>query len=545
MKYDSTFFKIIVIFSYFINIILAENSYYIVSIQRTKKDKNYDNSSKKVQIAIDQLVNDRLNDIYNLIEQYKDTYKLSNGKLDENLKELDLYFNNKNKRSNEENGVKRKFLFLNSNRPQNINLYKRSSEELIPIDSSLASPLCPVSNYYAVGVYLSDGLLDIVKSLPNIIGCDKSEFLKPSLSFEPGIPKNKYYDLNEIKKETNWTDVSVFLNDVYCNGDDLICNYNSHLSLISQGRKDYVSNVKYDNNFYYPSTAGKGIDIYLIDFGINLNHDDFDTYKGTADERSITVDAYFSKLKTNIIKDLSSYKCSGNYCFHGNMVTSISGGKIYGVAKKANLHMLEIDGYETSNINALDYIYQYGKPYKSVISMSLGGEGYNKVYDDKVQDLIKAGFTIIVSAGNEGESCCYPEDDENFIIPAGIKNVITVGATSSTVIQNINNAYRRAYYSNYGNCVDIFGPGTVIYASYGSQNEMEQASGTSCSTPIVAGVAASIMSEHPEIKYTNEMIRQKLIELSLKDILTDLKDDTPNRFLNNDKICFNNNYIKH
>ncbi|ORX41683.1 hypothetical protein BCR32DRAFT_288462 [Anaeromyces robustus] len=60
---------------------------------------------------------------------------------------------------------------------------------------------------------------------------------------------------------------------------------------------------------------------------------------------------------------------------------------------------------------------------------------------------------------------------------AGLKNVITVGATVDTIGTNMENIYK---------CVDIHAPGQVIYASRFS-DDFEIVHGTSCSTPLVAG----------------------------------------------------------
>lgn len=47
------------------------------------------------------------------------------------------------------------------------------------------------------------------------------------------------------------------------------------------------------------------------------------------------------------------------------------------------------------------------------------------------------------------------------------------------------------------------------------------------------------MSEHPEIGFDNELMGKTLIEISIKNDITDLSEsgskDTPNRFINNGK----------
>jgi subtilisin family serine protease len=86
-----------------------------------------------------------------------------------------------------------------------------------------------------------------------------------------------------------------------------------------------------------------------------------------------------------------------------------------------------------------------------------------------------------VSAGNQNaDACSYS--------PASTPTALTVAATSRTDA--------RAWFSNYGSCVDLFAPGTEIYSSvktggYASWN------GTSMSSPHVAGVAALYLAANP------------------------------------------------
>lgn len=56
--------------------------------------------------------------------------------------------------------------------------------------------------------------------------------------------------------------------------------------------------------------------------------------------------------------------------------------------------------------------------------------------------------------------------------------------------------------------------------------------GTSLSVPIVAGIAATIMSEQTEINFTSGLMRKTLINMSIKNIIDELNNNTPNNFIN-------------
>ena len=62
--------------------------------------------------------------------------------------------------------------------------------------------------------------------------------------------------------------------------------------------------------------------------------------------------------------------------------------------------------------------------------------------------------TVVVAAGNDGSNACYES-------PASATDVVTVGAS--------DNADARAYFSNFGGCVDIFAPGTSLYSVNGRE----------------------------------------------------------------------------
>jgi len=149
MKPYHLIFLIILIFDNFRGLICSKNIYYIVAIQRKNTDKNYNNESYEIQEIIDELVNDRMNDIYNIIEENKSTYILDNGEIDEKLEELE--FLNLIKRNNgNDNNKKRKFIFINRNKEILNKNIKRSTisneiEEMVPVHSNLISHLCPIS----------------------------------------------------------------------------------------------------------------------------------------------------------------------------------------------------------------------------------------------------------------------------------------------------------------------------------------------------------------------------------------------------------------
>ncbi|ORX80881.1 hypothetical protein BCR32DRAFT_268641 [Anaeromyces robustus] len=536
MKNYPFYFSMVVIFNYFILNVLADNHYYIVSIRRYSNDKEYDKSSKQIQNSIDELVNDRMNDIYEIIADNTETYKLNNGQLDKKLEELTIISQLK-KRSeidtkeidtNEEDR-KYKFFFINSNRPQNFHNFKRSLNstitkeeiEYIPIESNLVIHICPILNYYAIVAFLSDDLVKEIRALPNVISCEKSS---STIAFRT-IDYNNFDNKEKILLKTNWKDI-----DVQEHEFDFELR-NTHLSLISQGRYNDSSDSVYDNNYYYPSSAGKGIDVYIIDHGFNLSvsEENFDTYQS---ERNITCDGIF--INSRIQKANSINDCNTDGSAHGTYVSIAAIGKINGVAKKANLHMLDT-GLETfDELNALDYIKQNGKPGKTIINLSRGcnydDNCYSTDIQNKITELVKLGFIIFVAMGNSYKYNCNHQHYTSYegVIPIAAINNRHVGPSDKIEVM-----YERANYSSYGECVAFFAPGTIRVTKYPSDDIIYTESGTSFASPIAAGIAATIMSENSDTIFNYELMKQKLIDLSLKDVINGLDENTPNRLINN------------
>lgn len=269
------------------------------------------------------------------------------------------------------------------------------------------------------------------------------------------------------------------------------------------------------NKYLYAADGGEGVDVYVIDTGANVGHVDFEDRaswgqtipEGDADE-------------------------DGNG--HGTHCSGTIAGKKYGVAKKANVYAVKVlrsngSGTMSDVVKGVEWAAEAhikksksgkSKFKGSVANMSLGG-GRSRTLDEAVNAAVDVGMHFAVAAGNDNADAC------NYS-PAAAENAVTVGASTL--------ADERAYFSNYGNCTDIFAPGLNIVSTWiGSDRATNTISGTSMASPHIAGLLAYLLSLQPARdsayaveELTPKQLKKALISISTKNALTDMPAGTPN-----------------
>jgi subtilisin family serine protease len=151
--------------------------------------------------------------------------------------------------------------------------------------------------------------------------------------------------------------------------------------------------------------------------------------------------------------------------------------------------------------------------------MSLGGSA-SSALDTAVNNSINDGVTYAIAAGN-GNALGVAQDACG-TSPARVAAAITVGATDSTD--------KKASFSNYGTCLDIFAPGVNITSSwYSSTTATNTISGTSMATPHVVGVAALYLQTDPTASPAT--VTAAIINNSTLNKVTSPGTGSPNRLL--------------
>ncbi|ORX89252.1 subtilisin-like protein [Basidiobolus meristosporus CBS 931.73] len=256
--------------------------------------------------------------------------------------------------------------------------------------------------------------------------------------------------------------------------------------------------------YVYPDTAGAGVDVYIIDTGINVRHSDF------GGRASLPV----SFINGEAVDDLNG---------HGTHVAGTVGGSTYGVAKKASLIGVKVlsgagSGSTSGIIAGINWVAQRARSSgrRSVANMSLGG-GNSEALKAAVNSAVQAGVSFIVAAGNESQDACN-------VSPANAAGAFTVAATTISDTA--------ASFTNYGQCVNIAAPGQDITSAWiGGTTATNRISGTSMASPHVAGVAALYLSQGS--LSSPQSVYDALSAGATQNVISGLDSDTPNLLVYN------------
>lgn len=223
-----------------------------------------------------------------------------------------------------------------------------------------------------------------------------------------------------------------------------------------------------DKHYLYDST-GAGTTVFVVDTGAWAAHPDFGGRVDAAAGKDFIGDGQ------------GTNDCGG----HGTMVSGVVDSSTYGVAKQARIVPVRVFGCKGDRngwdvVAALGWISDNFSGQKAVVNLSLGTPEWDSL-DNASSALIDKGFVVVTAVGND-------QVDASTVSPARAPKVIAVGATDP--------AGSFLYMSNCGTCVDVLAPGGGI-TSTSKDGGSGVASGTSLSSPHVAGLAARLLQEHP------------------------------------------------
>ncbi len=201
---------------------------------------------------------------------------------------------------------------------------------------------------------------------------------------------------------------------------------------------------------------------------------------------------------------------------HGTEVTGVLGAAgnngrgITGAAWNARLMIVKAmdcsqsgTGFDVAK--AIDYAVANGA---RIINLSLGGPNPSNVLIDAIDRASRSGVLLFAAGGN------FETGAVDF--PARMPNVVAVGASGGQAAPDA-----RAAFSNWGPEIDVVAPGEGVITTM-SGGGYRGASGTSFSTPLVAGVATLLLSQNATLTLDDVL---KILRSSSKDLFD---GETPN-----------------
>ncbi|MBA2175389.1 S8 family peptidase [Halobacillus locisalis] len=243
-----------------------------------------------------------------------------------------------------------------------------------------------------------------------------------------------------------------------------------------------IPHIKSDQ-VHATGNTGSGVKVAILDTGIDASHEDLNVTGGES----------FVSGEPDPFNDGNS---------HGTHVAGTVAGLdnnvgVLGVAQSANLYAVKVlDGAGSGTYSGIIQGIEWSVDNNmDVINMSLGGRTGSAALKDAVDNAYNSGVLVVAAAGNEGSFLVF----NTIGYPAKYDSAMAVGAVDSN-----NN---RASFSSVGSELEVMAPGVDILSSVPG-NSYASYNGTSMASPHVAGAAALILAENPNL--SNAEVRQKL-----------------------------------
>ena len=193
------------------------------------------------------------------------------------------------------------------------------------------------------------------------------------------------------------------------------------------------------------------------------------------------------------------------------IVSAVTNNEIGVAGASWNAKVMPINASFPDKDNSISGIFGYqGIVYAadngaSIISLSWGNNHPpSRIHQEIIDYAYAKGALVVAAAGNNRTN-----NDENPHFPSNYDHVLSVG--------NIDNVGLLSQFSNYGVSVDVFAPGMYIMSTI-PDGDYARFSGTSMSTPLVAGIAALLKTLRPELNVDQIRERIRVTAQSIDDI---------------------------
>ncbi len=286
-------------------------------------------------------------------------------------------------------------------------------------------------------------------------------------------------------------------------------------ALINTGQREGKERADISALGAWAKTHGnRKVVVAVLDSGVDYTHPDLSNNMWV---RPDSLDPYFDE-QLGEVDDVNGFSALGeardpmDENGHGTHCAGIVGAEgdngegIAGVNWQVEIMPLKFmgaGGFGTTKdaIEAINYVIERKRAGVNVrvISASWGSRQKSRALGDVIRKAGEEGIIFIAAAGNNHENADrFPHYPSGYDLP----NVVSVAA--------LNRRDELASFSNFGpKSVHVAAPGAEILSTW-LRGDYEEHSGTSMATPVVAGVAALILSVEPDLSV--EELKKRLMD---------------------------------
>lgn len=256
--------------------------------------------------------------------------------------------------------------------------------------------------------------------------------------------------------------------------------------------------------------------VYVVDSGVNINHENFAT-------KPIWLANY---------ADSNDQDANG----HGTFVAGVVAGTNSGVDPNVQIKSIKVFVGEVTDVSVLmsgitrainDFNGDTTPGKKGVLNLSLGGDA-STALDSLIKQAVAAGMFVAIAAGNNMEDACSNSPGRASSTTPGS---VTIGSIDRTDQLSVYPGANKG--TAWGTCISGFAPGSDIYSSMNTpDNGYGVGGGTSFAAPMVAGIAAYMMSQPDTRDLTPAELETRIMNANDGKIQGDLKS-SPNKIANN------------
>jgi hypothetical protein len=238
-----------------------------------------------------------------------------------------------------------------------------------------------------------------------------------------------------------------------------------------------------------PPGAGKLVTV--IDTGLDVTHPEF-----------------ANRPSTTLLNGQSTPPAEDEE--HGTAVSSVVAAPENGVGLVGIFPQARLGEWDSGALFVSDVIQGIERSLDAgpgVINMSFGFDGYDRLLADEIDVAFGTGSLLVAAAGND-----FLEGNAEHS-PASLHHVLTIAATDES--------NRSSFFSNRSLAVDLSAPGENIPVAvplWASDSGYASADGTSFSSPLVAGAAAWVWTQRPQLDVTQlfDLMRWSATDIDAK-----------------------------